>query len=111
MVASVVGSGIFLTPGEIADRLPHAGLILGVWLFGAALSFAGALANAELGAMFPHAGGDYVYLRRAFHPVAGFLVGWVTFAAQSQRAGMATILPFFVIGGILLLFVKEPRAD
>ncbi len=81
VVASVVGSGIFLTPGEIASRLPHAGLIFGVWLFGAALSFAGALANAELGAMFPHAGGDYVYLRRAFHPVAGFVVGWITFFA------------------------------
>jgi APA family basic amino acid/polyamine antiporter len=81
VVASVVGSGIFLTPGEIADRLPHAGLIFAAWLVGAALSLAGALANAELGAMFPHAGGDYVYLRRAFHPVAGFVVGWITFFA------------------------------
>jgi APA family basic amino acid/polyamine antiporter len=81
VVASVVGSGIFLTPGEIADRLPHAGLIFAAWIFGAALSFAGALANAELGAMFPHAGGDYVYLRRAFHPAAGFVVGWITFFA------------------------------
>jgi len=81
VVASVVGSGIFLTPGEIADRLPHAGLIFAAWLVGAALSFAGALANAELGAMFPHAGGDYVYLRRAFHPLAGFIVGWITFFA------------------------------
>jgi len=81
VVASVVGSGIFLTPGEIADRLPHAGLIFAAWLVGAALSFAGALANAELGAMFPNAGGDYVYLRRAFHPLAGFIVGWITFFA------------------------------
>jgi APA family basic amino acid/polyamine antiporter len=76
VVASVVGSGIFLTPGEIANRLPHAGLICAAWLVGAALSFAG-----ELGAMFPHAGGDYVYLRRAFHPLAGFIVGWITFFA------------------------------
>jgi APA family basic amino acid/polyamine antiporter len=81
VVASVVGSGIFLTPGEIANRIPHAGLIFVAWAAGAALSFAGALANAELGAMFPHAGGDYVYLRRAFHPLAGFLVGWITFFA------------------------------
>lgn len=81
VVASVVGSGIFLTPGEIADRLPHAGLIFAAWLAGAALSFAGATANAELGAMFPNAGGDYVYLRRAFHPLAGFVVGWITFFA------------------------------
>jgi APA family basic amino acid/polyamine antiporter len=75
----VIGSGIFLTPGPIADLVPHAGLILLVWAFGGLLSLAGALANAELGTMFPRAGGDYVYLREAFHPVAGFLVGWLTF--------------------------------
>ena len=69
VVASVVGSGIFLTPGAIAERLPHPGLILAVWVVGGMLSLAGALANAELGAMFPHAGGDYVYLREAFHPL------------------------------------------
>ena len=43
------------------------------------LSLLGALANAELGGMYPHAGGDYVYLREAFHPLAGFLVGWISF--------------------------------
>jgi APA family basic amino acid/polyamine antiporter len=75
----VIGSGIFLTPGPIADLVPHAGLILLAWAFGGLLSLAGALANAELGTMFPRAGGDYVYLREAFHPVAGFLVGWLTF--------------------------------
>ena len=81
VVASVVGSGIFLTPGAIAAHLPHAGLIVAAWVVGGLLSLAGALANAELGAMYPRAGGDYVYLREAFHPVAGFLVGWLTFFA------------------------------
>lgn len=81
VVASVVGSGIFLTPGAIADRLPHPGLIFAVWIAGALLSLAGALANAELGAMFPRAGGNYVYLREAFHPAAGFAVGWLSFFA------------------------------
>ena len=81
VVASVVGSGIFLTPGAIASHLPHAGLIIAAWVVGGLLSLAGALANAELGAMYPRAGGDYVYLREAFHPVAGFLVGWLTFFA------------------------------
>lgn len=80
-VASVIGSGIFLTPGAIADRLPHAGLILAVWVVGGLLSLAGALANAELGAMYPHAGGDYVYLREAFSGFAGFQMGWVSFFA------------------------------
>src|SRR5258706_2600700 len=80
-VASVIGSGIFPTPGAIAERLPHPGLILAVWLAGGALSLAGALANAELGPMYPHAGGDYVYLREAFSPFAGFVTGWVSFFA------------------------------
>lgn len=79
IVSSVVGSGIFLTPGRIADLLPHPGLIFAAWLVGSVLSFAGALANAELGSMFPHAGGDYVYLREAFHRLAGYLVGWLSF--------------------------------
>ena len=79
VVSSVIGSGIFLTPGAIAGHLPEPGLIFLVWLLGGALALAGALANAELGAMYPRAGGDYVYLREAFHPAAGFLVGWLSF--------------------------------
>jgi len=78
-VSSVIGVGIFLTPGAVANALPHPGLVLAAWLVGGLLSLAGALANAELGAMYPHAGGDYVYLREAYHPLAGFLVGWLSF--------------------------------
>ena len=81
VVASVIGAGIFFTPGRIAELIPHPGWILAAWLVGALLSLAGALANAELATMFPRAGGDYVYLREAIHPVAGFLVGWLTFFA------------------------------
>ncbi len=79
VVSSVIGSGIFLTPAAIAGLVPHPGLILGAWLAGGLLSLAGALANAELGAMYPWAGGDYVYLREGWHPAAGFLVGWLSF--------------------------------
>ena len=79
VVSSVIGSGIFLTPAAIAGLLPHPGLVLAAWLTGGLLSLAGALANAELGAMFPRAGGDYVYLREGYHPAAGFLVGWLSF--------------------------------
>lgn len=78
-VSSVIGVGIFLTPGSVAELLPHPGLFLAAWLIGGLLSLMGALANAELGAMFPHAGGDYVYLREAYHPAAGFVVGWLSF--------------------------------
>lgn len=81
VVASVIGSGIFLTPGRVAELLPNAGVLLFAWFAGGLLSLAGALANAEMGAMYPHAGGDYVYLSKAFHPAAGFLIGWFTFFA------------------------------
>lgn len=81
VVASVIGAGIFITPGRVAELLPNAGWIFGAWAMGALLSLAGALVNAELGAMFPRAGGDYVYLREGVHPVAGFLVGWLSFFA------------------------------
>ena len=79
VVACVIGAGIFFTPGRVAELVPHPHWILAAWLFGGALSLAGALANAELGAMFPRAGGNYVYLYQGVHPIAGFLVGWLSF--------------------------------
>lgn len=79
IVASVVGSGIFFTPAQVAGLLPGAGWIVAAWITGALISLGGAFANAELGAMFPRAGGDYVYLREGLHPAAGFLVGWLSF--------------------------------
>lgn len=79
VVASVIGAGIFFTPGRVAELLPNPAWIFAAWISGGLLALAGALANAELGTMFPRAGGNYVFLREAFHPVAGFLVGWLTF--------------------------------
>lgn len=81
VVSSVIGVGIFLTPDEVAKLLPEPGWFFAAWLVGGLLAVAGALANAELGAMFPRAGGNYVYLRAAYHPIAGFLVGWLSFFA------------------------------
>ncbi|MCH2173642.1 amino acid permease [Myxococcota bacterium] len=104
VVSGVVGSGIFLTPGGIADVIPSAGLIFVAWLLGGLLSLAGALSNAELAAMYPRAGGDYVYLREAFHPLAGFVVGWLSFLviyagtiatlAVGFMAGLSGLVPF-----------------
>ena len=81
VVSSVIGVGIFLTPGGVGKLLPQAGWFCAAWLAGGVLALAGALANAELGAMFPRAGGNYVYLRAAYHPMAGFMVGWLSFFA------------------------------
>jgi len=102
VVSSVIGVGIFLTPGTIADLLPSPGLILAVWVVGGVLSLAGALANAELGAMYPHAGGDYVYLREAYHPIAGFMAGWLSFfviyagTVATLAVGFAEGLKYFL---------------
>jgi APA family basic amino acid/polyamine antiporter len=100
IVASVVGSGIFLTPARVAGLLPSAGWILLAWLAGALISLAGALTNAELGAMYPRAGGDYVYLREGVHPAAGFLVGGLSFFAiyAGTIAALAVVLGEAVAG-------------
>src|SRR5262245_2792399 len=107
VVSGVIGSGIFLTPGGIAALLPHPGVILAAWLAGGLLSLAGALANAELGAMFPRAGGDYVYLREAFHPAAGFLVGWLSFFVI--YAGTIATLAAGFAAGLAEFFPLGPR--
>ena len=79
VIGNVVGVGILTTTGFIAADLPDAWLILAVWLLGGVLTLLGALTHGELGAAFPRAGGDDVYLGEAYGPLAGFLVGWVGF--------------------------------
>jgi APA family basic amino acid/polyamine antiporter len=89
-VGSVVGTGIFLTTGDIAKALPHPGLILLVWLLGGLFTLAGALSYAELGVLFPRAGGIYHFLKEAFGPFAGFLYGWTSFVVI-MSGGIAAI--------------------
>ncbi len=79
VIGAVVGSGIYMTPGIIAAGLPSPGLLLTVWLAGGLITLCGALSFAELGAMYPQAGGQYVYLREAYGPGAAFLFGWAFF--------------------------------
>lgn len=74
-VGSVLGTGIFITTGDMARSLPHQGLILVAWLLGGVLTLAGALTYAELGALCPRAGGQYVFLKEAYGPLWGFLFG------------------------------------
>ena len=68
VVGNTIGVGIFTTSGVVAEHLPSPGWILLAWTLGGLLSLAGALVWAELGAAFPRAGGEYVYLREAFGP-------------------------------------------
>jgi APA family basic amino acid/polyamine antiporter len=79
VVGGVIGSGIFLSPSEIAAAVPAPLLMLAVWVVGGMFSFFGAVAFAELGAAMPEAGGIYVYLREAYGPLISFLFGWTLF--------------------------------
>ncbi len=94
VAGGVVGSAIFLTPRDVAQALPSPPLFLLVWVAGGVVSLMGAIAFAELGAMFPEAGGQYVYLREAFGELAAFLYGWLMFVAGST-GGIATIAVAF----------------
>ena len=75
-IGSCIGSGIFVTPSQIAGLIPSSGLILLVWALGGLIALTGALTFGELGALFPHAGGIYVFLREAYGGWLGFLYGW-----------------------------------
>ena len=77
-VGSCIGAGIFITPFEIARAVPHGGYILLAWALGGGVALTGALTFAELGGLFPKAGGVYVFLREAYGPLVGFLYGWAT---------------------------------
>jgi amino acid transporter len=94
VVGSVIGSGIFLVPATVADNVPFIGGIITVWMVGGLFAGAGALTLAELGAMLPHAGGLYVYLRAAYGPLFAFLFGWVEFLVV-RSGSMATLAAAF----------------
>lgn len=75
-IGSCIGSGIFVTPSQIAGQVPSAQLILGVWAIGGIITLTGALTFGELGSIFPQVGGIYVFLKEAYGGLAGFLYGW-----------------------------------
>jgi APA family basic amino acid/polyamine antiporter len=81
VVANMIGTGIFTSTGYQAIGLHDAGTILVAWVIGGVLALCGASAYAELGSMMPKAGGEYVYLREAYHPLVGFLSGWTSLLA------------------------------
>jgi basic amino acid/polyamine antiporter, APA family len=103
VVGTIIGSGIFLVPAEMMQAVGSAKLVYLAWLVGGLLSFFGALTYAELGAMKPQAGGEYVYVRDAYGPLAGFLYAWTWFviakpaSIASVAVGLVRILGTFPI--------------
>ncbi|HEX3820451.1 MAG TPA: amino acid permease [Candidatus Sulfotelmatobacter sp.] len=98
VVGIVIGGGIFLVPNLVAQELKSIPVILAVWIFAGIVSFFGALACAELGAMLPSTGGQYVFLRESYGPLVGFLCGWSNFlvARTAQVAWLAVTLALYL---------------
>jgi APA family basic amino acid/polyamine antiporter len=91
VVGTIIGSGIFLVPAEMMQAVGSAKLVYLAWVMGGLLSFFGALTYAELGAMKPQAGGEYVYVRDAYGPLSGFLYAWTWFVI-AKPASIATVV-------------------
>lgn len=102
VIGSVIGSGIFLTTGGMAAVIPSPSLLLAAWALGGALSIAGGLTYAEMGAMYPRSGGVYVFLREAYGGLAAFLYGWASLLVMisgsiaAVAVGFAEYLSYFV---------------
>jgi APA family basic amino acid/polyamine antiporter len=94
VMGGIVGSGIFINPYVVAQQVHTPLLILGVWLIGGALAMAGAFIWAELATRLPDSGGQYLYLREAYHPAVAFIYGWVLLLV-TQTGGMAAVAVTF----------------
>lgn len=79
VIANMIGAGIFTTSGLLMENLSNPWVMILLWIIGGVIAICGALSYGELGAAIPHAGGEYVFLSRLFHPLLGFLSGWVSF--------------------------------
>jgi basic amino acid/polyamine antiporter, APA family len=101
VVGSMIGSGIFIVAADIARQTGSAGGLLVTWILTGVLTIAAALSYGELAALFPHAGGQYVYLREAFSPLWGFLYGWTLFLVIQTGTIAAVAIGFARYLGVL----------
>jgi APA family basic amino acid/polyamine antiporter len=102
VAGSMIGSGIFIVPSDIARHVGAAGWMILAWVVTGLLTVAAALAYGELAAMFPRAGGQYVYLREAYSPLWGFLYGWTLFLVIQTGTIAAVAVGFARFVGVLV---------
>src|ERR1044071_9915149 len=96
IIGNTIGAGIFRGPGTIAEQLPAPGPFLLVWLAGGVYALLGAISVAELGAMIPRSGGQYVFARYALGEYAGFIVGWSDWISScGSTAAVALVIGTF----------------
>jgi APA family basic amino acid/polyamine antiporter len=104
VVSGVIGSAIFITPADVARQVPNPILSLLLWVAGGVVALFGGFAFAELGAMFPEAGGQYVYFREVYGSFAAFMYGWVLFTAGNTPALAAVSIGFALFFGRVFPF-------
>lgn len=102
VVANMIGTGVFTSTGFQAESLFDPLTILACWVVGGVLALCGAATYAELGSLMPRAGGEYVYLREAYHPVVGFMSGWVSMTAGFSAPIATASLAFSAYLGTLI---------
>ncbi len=100
VIGSMIGSGIFIVSADIARQVGSPGLLIAAWVITALLTMMAALSYGELAAMMPQAGGQYVYLREAFGPLAGFLFGWTMFLVIQTGTIAAVAVAFAKFAGV-----------
>ena len=108
-VGIMIGSGVFRVPAAVATQAGTPGAMLLVWVVGAAVALCGALALAEVAALFPHAGGMYVYLREAYGPLTAFLFGWVYLIIIPTGAGAIALVFAEYLGRLIPLSPTQVR--
>src|SRR6476620_11795717 len=106
VAGSMIGSGIFIVSADIAREVGTAGWLLAVWALAGAMTLMAAHCYAELSARFPHAGGQYVFLREAFGPLAGFLYGWTLFLVIQTGTIAAVAVAFAKFLGVFVPWVS-----
>ncbi|MBY0504080.1 MAG: amino acid permease [Bryobacteraceae bacterium] len=105
VIGSMIGSGIFIVSADIARQVGSPGLLIAAWVFTALLTMMAALSYGELAAMMPQAGGQYIYLREAFGPLAGFLFGWTMFLVIQTGTIAAVAVAFAKFAGVFFPWV------
>jgi basic amino acid/polyamine antiporter, APA family len=108
VIANMIGVGVFTSTGFQANSLHDPKTILLAWVVGGVLALCGAAAYAELGSMLPRAGGEYVYLREAYHPAVGFMSGWVSLTAGFSAPIAAAALAFATYLAVLFPPLHDP---
>jgi APA family basic amino acid/polyamine antiporter len=107
VVGSMIGSGIFIVSADMSRQLGSPGWLLLAWVITGVLTITAALSYGELAAMMPRAGGQYVFLREAFSPLAGFLYGWTLFMVIQTGTIAAVAVGFAKFFGVLVPWIAE----